>query len=639
MASRSRKTSASATAENDDAPAVEKHLLYIALVTFVAALLLRSLFPAAMAIEHFDEGVYASNLYAGHLDNRYPDRHLYAPPLLPALLEWAMIFTGGNPHSVLWVNVLAGSLTAALLAWMAGRWFGTAAAVTAGVLAVTSEIHMVYSRAALTDALLCLWMLAGVYAGWKAILSGRPAWIAAAGLLASLAWWTKYNGWLTLAVTGAGTAAWIVVDRVRNSIAATALLRWLSTVVVAVLLWLPLLNDLQQTGGYGPVAANHAKYLVGLTGWLGSFRQQLANHQVLNGWLTVAGLTVIAVFAIARYRPPFSTSASSETSDEPLPIRRLGIRGDALLCGLGLATVAVFAGSTVTLGVISLVTLILVPLRIDRQAQAARAADADLLAAWRAQRLAIWMVAAWYFGLLLATPLYHPYPRLTLPWLVAAWLGAGVTVGRLASGRRSPDDNGNQEKETGNDALRWFPTGATAVLTAGLAGLAAWGLGVSCETAAPADIIAWEDRTSFQTVARGLVADIETAVTRLPKSTVPEYDAVVYVYAEPALYYHLASLEGTSRLRFITQPAGNLKMTHPEASTDRRLPTFVVTGPHGHRTRNELDDALPFLTPVSRHPYRPSTLVLLNDFPPPLPDRTALPPEYEVRLFRLNFGN
>ena len=57
---------------------------------------LRALRPDAIAIEHFDEGVYASNLYCGHLDPpfAYPMRHLYAPPLFPALLEWAQILAG-----------------------------------------------------------------------------------------------------------------------------------------------------------------------------------------------------------------------------------------------------------------------------------------------------------------------------------------------------------------------------------------------------------------------------------------------------------------------------------------------------------------------------------------------------------------
>ena len=55
-------------------------------------LVLRLGFPGRMAIEHFDEGVYASNFWFDASDgSQYPARHLYAPPLLPAAIEWTMI--------------------------------------------------------------------------------------------------------------------------------------------------------------------------------------------------------------------------------------------------------------------------------------------------------------------------------------------------------------------------------------------------------------------------------------------------------------------------------------------------------------------------------------------------------------------
>ena len=639
MASRSRNRSAPPPDDDSTAAPADRRLTGIAAAAFLAALILRSLYPGGMSVEHFDEGVYASNLYAWHLDNQYPDRQLYAPPLLPGLLEWAMIFGGGSAHAAMWLNVISGSLTAALIAWVAGRWFGLAAAITAGLLAVTSDVHVVYSRAALTDALLGLWMLSGVYAGWKAVLQGGLLWTALAGVLASLAWWTKYNGWLTLAVTGAGTAAWLTFDRPPVAMAGRAVVRWLATVIIAILLWLPLLYSLQETGGYSAVAANHAKYAVGLTGWFPAFRQQIANHNVLSGWLTIAGLAVLGVFAVLRFRPAKSPPTGAETTAETGPVRRPAIRLDALIGGLGLATVAVFSGSTVVLGVVALITLVVTPLQIDRQSQAPAAADADRLAIWRSQRLAIWMVAAWFFGLLLATPLYHPYPRLTLPWLAAAWLGAGLAVGRLANRRTDSESDERTETSVAPEEMAWLPTGATAAVAAGIATVAALGLGVSRQTVAPAGVVGWEDRTSYARLAGEFLADIEQAVKTLPRSIVPEYDAVVYVFAEPALYFHLASLEGASRLKFITQPAGNLEMVFPEASTDRRLPTFLLTGPHGHRSPEELAAAMPFLAPLSERLYEPSTLVLLNDGAPPLPNREDLPEEYTVRLYHLTFGH
>ncbi len=41
------------------------------------------------AVEHFDEGVYASNLFMGpDTGYRFPNQHLYAPPLHSTMIEW-----------------------------------------------------------------------------------------------------------------------------------------------------------------------------------------------------------------------------------------------------------------------------------------------------------------------------------------------------------------------------------------------------------------------------------------------------------------------------------------------------------------------------------------------------------------------
>src|SRR5690606_11086823 len=65
------------------------------LVIVLLAAGLRLAFPSRMAIEHFDEGVYASNIFFSIADGgQYPYRHLYAPPLLPWLIEGAIVFGG-----------------------------------------------------------------------------------------------------------------------------------------------------------------------------------------------------------------------------------------------------------------------------------------------------------------------------------------------------------------------------------------------------------------------------------------------------------------------------------------------------------------------------------------------------------------
>ncbi len=89
-----------------------------------------------MAVEHFDEGVYASNLYCPP-QYQYPARYLYAPPLLPSLLEWFLIL-GGTPVAAMAVNVLAGSLTVTSVWWVTRDGFGPVAALAATTLAATS---------------------------------------------------------------------------------------------------------------------------------------------------------------------------------------------------------------------------------------------------------------------------------------------------------------------------------------------------------------------------------------------------------------------------------------------------------------------------------------------------------------------
>ena len=50
------------------------------LLIFAAGTFFRWAFPSRLAIEHFDEGVYASNVWFGSEDAyEYPYRYLYAP--------------------------------------------------------------------------------------------------------------------------------------------------------------------------------------------------------------------------------------------------------------------------------------------------------------------------------------------------------------------------------------------------------------------------------------------------------------------------------------------------------------------------------------------------------------------------------
>ena len=188
----------------------------VAVVVLIVAcgFMLRAASPTTMAVEHFDEGVYASNYWFGEAEEyRYPMSHLYAPPLLPSLLYWTVLLFGPSSWGTMLVGIFCGGCTVGVVWWVARQWFGVESGIAAATLAAFSDFHILYSRTALTDVPLSLWMLLAVYFIWEAFRTLRLRWIFAAGLATGLAWWTKYNGWLPLAVGLAGLIPWVLVHK------------------------------------------------------------------------------------------------------------------------------------------------------------------------------------------------------------------------------------------------------------------------------------------------------------------------------------------------------------------------------------------------------------------------------------------
>jgi len=262
------------------------------------------------AVEHFDEGVYASNLWFGPPDYAYPMRQLYAPPLLPALIEAGMI-AGLPPNlAALMPSFLAGCATIVALWWFGRTWFSPGVGLAAATLCAFSGLHITYSAAALTDVLLGLWLVLAVQAIGLSLGRVDLRWAIAGGVSTGLAWWTKYNGWLPLAIEASALAVlWLLLRPPRRQ-----LLAWLAcfgvTTLVAAAVWSPYYLSLQASGGYVPIAANHARYVVGLSGWLGSAARQISNLYVVDIGVSVLGL-VLALFLPSLLAPRRSGEAFS----------------------------------------------------------------------------------------------------------------------------------------------------------------------------------------------------------------------------------------------------------------------------------------------------------------------------------------
>ncbi len=582
MPRQTKGTSSPADRPSLDEPRRSREWMVVLAIT-LAGIALRVWQPSHMAVEHFDEGVYTSNILCPFNGDRYPFRHLYAPPLLPFLMEWTLILSGMTASSVMWVNVIAGCVMVPSVWWVSRQWFGPIAGLTSATLAAFSEVHILFSRTALTDVLLCLWMLWAVYWAWRAILTGRPRAIFLAGLFASLAWWTKYNGWLALAISGSGTLAWIIAPRITPArlaahfkcaakrddgpSAGRAMLRWSLVAVIAIVGWLPVLVDLQQYGGYVSVSANHAGYFVGLDGWWGSLVKQLENIRIVSPAWTWVGIGLAGLIVTH----PHQTIQTSSFA------RQL-VRFVLALCLVVLIELADYGlvDPVALLGILAVIGLALGLFRIE---------NTNAICAV----CAVWLVSAWFVGLLVATPLYTPFLRLTLPFVVACWLGVGVLFEHV---RRYLTNNlsVSNDMQVGDKRLDTITIYLEFAVLVGITLVAFHG-----------GNRAWQDRRGLQAVAAEIVKQV----------TAHNTDPAVSVLGEPGLFYHLGLQRVEQSLSaddLVIVPAAD----YGAATVSSRASVFLVTGPHSPSLLEQTNEVQQRLSLVVEWPYHPTLLVRLD---------------------------
>jgi 4-amino-4-deoxy-L-arabinose transferase-like glycosyltransferase len=483
--------------------------------------ILRLGYPGRMAIEHFDEGVYASNFWFG--GEPYPAQHLYAPPLLPTAIEWTMIVAsicGFKPTGFIPIipSLIAGIATIPSIWWVGRRWFGATASLTSAWLVATSDFHVCYSRAALTDVPVCVFMLWAVYFIWrtferatmppeKSVERGKQKassrsplpWsdILLAGLFTGLAWWTKYNGWLPLAIGLAGGAFWQFLTPKKERQIGRTLTCWGLVASVAFLIWSPVLWHLQDQkyGGYASVAANHRQYIVGLKGWTNSAQTQMCNIGTYENPLDI-------------FYAPFRNQNSLRQDFVPdmqtiVSYARVGqwrFAFETLHRMLFKTIFILFApiGSLVICSWICFRKSFL-----DRN-------STELIPAC--------LAVAWFVGMTFATPMYHPYPRLVFPWLFSTWILIGAWFQSWRE--RASDGRSGELKKRRIQML----AGMLVVVTT---------IRILCGSAH-----AWRDRTGVQQIAERFARSIKQEVNKLGS---PGNKSLTIVLGEPALVFGLYS--------------------------------------------------------------------------------------------------
>ncbi|MEZ6063181.1 MAG: glycosyltransferase family 39 protein [Planctomycetaceae bacterium] len=638
----------------------------VVLVLLAAALglLLRCVATDRMAIEHFDEGVYASSAwYDDATGEPYPARHLYAPPLLPTMIRLAGWLPGGNSVGPFLPGLLLGTLTV-LVVWYTGRsFFGLCGGLVAVFLAAMSDFHVLYSRMALTDVPVLCFICLSVVLGAGGIQQRSVRVMGLAGLACGLAWWTKYSGWLPLAIVGSGSVLWFVVTGRRQISIVTLLKLLLTMAAVAALCFAPWLWSLQDEGGYAAVAQNHRAYLNtdGFSGWRQRLASHVTYHFLTDSWLSVVSIGLGIVAAGSRRWMQLRSFTWNRAAEGNGPHQLVGDYPSVTLLAKFCAAAIVMTIVAMAIGSLGLLTctaagglsgmfLARVPSDLHRrrteqdlspaEATSRPCTEADLnAAAFVDPLLGASIVIAWFAGMLLSTPMYHPFPRLSLPLLASVWLGAAGGLAwwieaNLNVARRGPRHSDESSRQS---TMRQTVT----VLVAAAVVFSLYSAGGFRRTPE-----VWADRTSLQVaswqIARAALDDAGEGASGpalLPSDTiirpdsVPEVSAaepgvtvkvdrsnpladlqspecLIYAFGEPAVLYHLWQAGIVARpVQDVTFPTARL---HGEP-----LPTFLVIGPNALRTpgfRNDWavhQDRFEHVTDIH---FRPSLVVLLNLF-------------------------
>lgn len=593
-----------------------------------------------LAIEHFDEGVYASNLLFPEDGFAYPARHLYAPPLLPSVIEWSILIGGDARWVPLLPGIVLGTASIVVVWWLSRGWFGAPAAIATASLLALSDYHIAFSRSALTDVPLMFFLMLGV--GWlhRGLSDAeRPQLLVCGlgGIATGLAWATKYNGWLALAIGVSGAGAAGLMHRVifqrttrpspmsSNSPSLRALMSGLLVaVVVAVGVWSPVLIGLHDHGGYAAVAKNHQNYVLSWSDWLPSLRRHQAVQKHFAGPVSLLGVLLAPVLAAVVLRASRSTgndeveSALGEESVNQVSRSPWNADDDSTRPGQdsyrlpSMGVVLLTAGLTSALVLDPVIVLIVWPLTdwLARLLSDVRNIDAERRMRWP-QWLGLWMCLAWIIGLALVTPLYRPYPRLLLPLCVAGWMGVGSAIVRLLSGTLAAHALSSDR-----------PHRRRLVIVVGLLVCVQSVLMTSHK-----GFVGGRPRNELADVATRVLAAIRQ--DSLDSPTLSGVKQIVYVYAEPGLLFHLATNE------ILVGPVTNLGFVRPNQPGSPRLPIYLVAGPHALMSETfdrQFTAVREALQPVATVSYRPSDFVLLDDV---APSELRAARQQRVQVFRV----
>jgi dolichyl-phosphate-mannose-protein mannosyltransferase len=526
-------------------------------VLSLAALVMRTWKFWAIGLSHFDEGVYAnSGFWALHsffgprLD---PWQKFFSPPGYFGLVGLLYRLLG-QPSEIaaIAINVAAGAATVPLVYWIGRRWYGKAAGIFSAVVVAGGEFQIAYSRTALTDTLFSFLFVLAL--ALIAICLEKRQWSSAgvAGLAVGVCWNVKYHGWLVLAMALLSIGARAAVGRESWQHTKKLLLLWCVVAGVAFLCFAPWLMYTElRLGGYQAVEEFHRRFAD--FRWMANLLRQAQMQVYFEGWLSRIAPAVAFLAAACFLRAEKTVRAPSLVAGSLV----LLVSG-FLLSGAGTWFLLSLLGAVVAL----------------RRSH-------ELMGSLLVSTCVVFFVL---------TPLYRPYARLLLPWMLASQLLAGLGAASLVSAGAEAASGPKFRGLRGRVAA-----GAAAVVLAVLAATP----GLRREAAGSA----WDERTGDRDAAIHLMEQI-------PK------EAAVFVVAEPQVcfYFRKAGYQA-----FCVHRVGLNGVAQDPLLYRSSRPVFIVGGKYARDDlawRKILDDSPGRFESAQTVAMRPGDIRLQDDLSP-----------------------
>lgn len=665
--------------------------IFLVSLACILGVFLRIRHTEVLAVEHFDEGVYSAGLWHdAAIGTPYPMRHLYAPPLLPKLIEVCSLIPGLEQTAPFAPSILLGCLSVPLLWWLARSWFGMNAGLFAVYILAFSDFHITFSRMALTDAPVLFWILLATGLAAYGLDRRSLRLIASAGVATGIAWWTKYTGWLPLAIAWSGGIFWWLTAgrRTTNLITVLKLLAVMTLVAFAV--WLPWLIALQDLGGYSAVSANHRNYMSGFHAWQNNMASHIMYHFHFDSWMGAAAILLGMMAAGTRRWIELSQSfwgtqdralsqnRSSARDGFPPPVVLGRLIGAAVVMGViatgissfGLLTCLAIGGMAGAFLWPTLSELYRRKVENDLSPPSSAAhhySGVDLNSSSLIDpRIGTCFAVAWFLGMVVSAPLYQPFPRLSLTLFasvvlaasggVAWWIEATFNVARRG---RLPQDS--RQTAFMKKAVMGMVVASVAIILMTNNGLrqpaiwqnrtslrdAAWHLsqtvvldadGKYQKTLVPLNtdesgMITPDPSDSDASPIEQLLAKVSRPFdtsTRLADPKDPH--CVVYAYGEPAALTHVnaAGVIGIPVQDFDIDTA-MVKRKH--------LPTYLILGPNAIRSDGVLNEWAAVqhrFSHVADFHFAPGAVVLMNLFTPQWLAAHIESRIQKLELYRLN---